>query len=315
MDNSERTFIPGETEGAEHKVIPATQFLEEAERIDRDWGFRKPDNLEVISTGIPSLDEQLRIGGIPRGYITEIVGGPAAGKSVLTWHIITEACKADVGWDGCALIMDTDRSLAVKYMEAIGVSFDKTTIVRAKSITQVHEVLNIAVSNGIDLVILDSLAALPEASKFAPWDLATILDITHQSETAVVITNQYRTYNGRQRPMYEEYLEIIAPISIDIKMRESILRNGDVIGHEADLCVTRNRFAFSSPQIKCRLIYGEGIDLVDSWIDTQLHAGTIIQRGGGWYECNNRQFHGRAALRDAIIRASMDRGDSNYTST
>ena len=44
----------------------------------------------VYSTGLLSLDDVLKIGGLPRGHITELFGSPSAGKSLLLYQLIRE---------------------------------------------------------------------------------------------------------------------------------------------------------------------------------------------------------------------------------
>jgi len=48
----------------------------------------------VIPTGSLALDAALRVGGIPRGRITEIYGPEYSGKTTLALHVIAEAQRA-----------------------------------------------------------------------------------------------------------------------------------------------------------------------------------------------------------------------------
>ena len=48
-------------------------------------------NIEVIPTGILSLDVALGVGGVPRGRIIEIYGPESSGKTTVALHIVAEA--------------------------------------------------------------------------------------------------------------------------------------------------------------------------------------------------------------------------------
>ncbi|HAT21452.1 MAG TPA: DNA recombination/repair protein RecA, partial [Dehalococcoidia bacterium] len=47
--------------------------------------------IDSISTGSPSLDAGLGMGGIPKGRVTEVYGAESSGKSTLTYHVMASA--------------------------------------------------------------------------------------------------------------------------------------------------------------------------------------------------------------------------------
>ena len=47
-----------------------------------------------LSTGIAALDRAIVGGGLPRGRLTEIVGGPGSGKTTLVRHMVAQAVAA-----------------------------------------------------------------------------------------------------------------------------------------------------------------------------------------------------------------------------
>ena len=47
--------------------------------------------VDSISTGSPSLDAGLGMGGIPKGRVTEIFGAESSGKSTLTYHVMASS--------------------------------------------------------------------------------------------------------------------------------------------------------------------------------------------------------------------------------
>ena len=44
-----------------------------------------------LSTGLPTLDRVLRIGGLPLGHISELIGQPTSGKRTLALHILAQS--------------------------------------------------------------------------------------------------------------------------------------------------------------------------------------------------------------------------------
>jgi len=56
-------------------------------------GGRVNREIEIMPTGISSIDGITGIGGLPRGRIVEIVGPEASGKTALTWNLAKQIQK------------------------------------------------------------------------------------------------------------------------------------------------------------------------------------------------------------------------------
>src|SRR5215470_9622124 len=63
--------------------------------------------IPVISTGSPSLDIALGVGGLPRGRVVEIYGPESSGKTTLSLHAIAEAQRRG----GVAAFVDAEHAL------------------------------------------------------------------------------------------------------------------------------------------------------------------------------------------------------------
>src|SRR3989338_10290098 len=113
--------------------------------------------LSVIKTGAISLDIALGIGGVPRGRIIEIFGPESSGKSTLATHIVASAQKNG----GTAAYIDAEHAVDPGYAAKIGVNLDELMISQPDC---GEDALNIAEtlarSNAIDVVVIDSVAAL-----------------------------------------------------------------------------------------------------------------------------------------------------------
>ena len=118
--------------------------------------------ISVISTGALSLDIALGIGGVPRGRIIEIYGPESSGKSTLATHIVANVQK--IG--GLAAYIDAEHALDPSYAAKIGVNVNELMISQPDC---GEDALNIADtlarSNAVDLIVIDSVAALVPKSE------------------------------------------------------------------------------------------------------------------------------------------------------
>ena len=69
---------------------------------------------DSFSSGSPSLDLALGIGGYPRGRVVEIYGPESSGKTTLTLHAVAEVQKRG----GVCAFIDAEHALDVGYARA-----------------------------------------------------------------------------------------------------------------------------------------------------------------------------------------------------
>ena len=120
-------------------------------------GQSEIDDIEAISTGSLSLDIALGIGGLPMGRIIEIYGPESTGKTTLTLELIAQAQKKG---KICAFI-DAEHALDPVYAKKLGVQVENVFISQPDTGEQALEICETLVrSGGIDLVVIDSVAAL-----------------------------------------------------------------------------------------------------------------------------------------------------------
>jgi len=118
-------------------------------------------DVEAIPTGSIALDAALGIGGVPRGRVVEIFGPEGSGKTTLALHIAGEAQKKG----GEVAFIDAEHALDPTYAKNLGVNTDNLLISQPDSGEQALEIAEVLVrSNAVDLIIIDSVAALvPQA--------------------------------------------------------------------------------------------------------------------------------------------------------
>src|SRR5207237_3982094 len=113
--------------------------------------------VHVIPTGSLGLDIALGIGGLPRGRVVEIYGPESSGKTTLTLHIIAEAQKRG----GVCAFIDAEHALDVGYAKKLGVKTEELLVSQPDFGEQALEIADMLVrSNAIDVVVIDSVAAL-----------------------------------------------------------------------------------------------------------------------------------------------------------
>ena len=113
--------------------------------------------VDTISTGSPSLNMALGIGGIPKGRVTEIYGAESSGKSTLTYHVMASAQRNE----GTAAYIDAEHALDPSYAAKCGVDFESLLVSQPDTAEQALEITEYLVkSSAVDVVVIDSVAAM-----------------------------------------------------------------------------------------------------------------------------------------------------------
>ncbi len=149
--------------------------------------------IEVIPTGSIALDIALGIGGLPRGRIVEIYGPESSGKTTLTLHAIANAQKAG----GICAFIDAEHAFDAEYAKKLGVDIDALLVSQPDTGEQALEIMDMLIRSGaLDLVVVDSVAALvprAEIEGWSLWDYSCYLG--HRPPTAKIERELNRVYN------------------------------------------------------------------------------------------------------------------------
>ncbi len=120
------------------------------------------ENVPFIPTGSVGLDAALGIGGFPRGRVIEIYGPESSGKTTLALHAIAEAQKKG----GIAAFIDAEHAFDRFYAEKLGIDVDNLLISQPDHGEQALEIVdNLIRSGAIDIIVIDSVAALTPKSE------------------------------------------------------------------------------------------------------------------------------------------------------
>ena len=115
------------------------------------------NSIEAIPTGAINLDAAIGIGGIPRGRSSEIYGPESSGKTTLCLQVIANAQRLG----GIAAFVDAEHALDVTYARKLGVDVDNLLVSQPDTGEQALEIAEVLIrSNAIDVVVIDSVAAL-----------------------------------------------------------------------------------------------------------------------------------------------------------
>jgi recombination protein RecA len=133
--------------------------------VQRRWGtralrlFGQPvgEAISVVTTGFADLDAALRIGGVPRGRLTELLGTPTSGMTTLALTILARAqASGDL-----AGYVDLSRTFDAEYAAAIGVDLGALLLVRPPNATDALDLIHALIaSGGVGVLVVDSLALL-----------------------------------------------------------------------------------------------------------------------------------------------------------
>ena len=137
-------------------------------------GDDKIENVEVIPTGSIGLNYALGVGGYPRGRIIEIYGPESSGKTTLAIHAIAEAQKMG----GIAAIIDAEHAFDRFYAENLGVDVNSLLISQPDNGEQALEIADQLISSSaVDILVVDSVAALTPKKEIDPKRYAAILTV------------------------------------------------------------------------------------------------------------------------------------------
>jgi recombination protein RecA len=127
--------------------------------IQRKVAAMRDPGVSAISSGAPALDRLLG-GGWARGEIVELFGGPSAGKTSL---MLRSAARAQSSGLTPAWI-DADHTFDPAYAASLGVDVRGMPVLQPASAEEAMEIaLRLALSRAVDLIIVDSAAALVPA--------------------------------------------------------------------------------------------------------------------------------------------------------
>lgn len=271
-------------------------------------------SVEVIPSGSIAIDIALGIGGFPRGRITEIYGPEASGKTTIALHCVAEAQKAG----GTAAFIDAEHALDPARAESIGVDLDNLYISQPDSGEQALEIVETLIrSNAIDVIVIDSVAALVPRSelegemgdsvmgvqaRLMSQALRKITGAISKSKSVVIFTNQLRMkigvmFGNPETTTGGMALKFYSSIRIDTRKIESIKDGDVVVGSRHRARIVKNKMAPPFRVAEFDVLNTGGISKSGGLIDVGLELGMLTKKGAFIYFNDAIIGQGREAAR------------------
>jgi recombination protein RecA len=262
--------------------------------------------IPAISTGALSIDLALGIGGIPRGRVVEIYGPESSGKTTLSLHIAAEAQKAG----GVAAFIDAEHALDPIYARALGVDVDELLVSQPDTGEQALEIADMLIqSGGIDIVVIDSVAALvPKAeiegemgdthvglqARLMSQALRKLTGSLHKTNTTVIFINQIREKIGVMWGSPEttsggRALKFYSSVRIDVRRIETLKVGPEQIGNRVRAKIVKNKVAPPFREAEFDIMFGQGISREGSLLDVGVEQG-IVRKAGAWFTYDDVQL-------------------------
>ena len=258
-------------------------------------GDKQVTAVDVLKTGILPLDIALGVGGIPRGRIIEIFGPEAAGKTTVCLSLIAETQKAG----GIAAFIDAEHALDPAWSRIIGVNLDDLLVSQPDTGEQALEIAEQLIrSGGVDLVVVDSVAALVPRSeiegemgdsqmglqaRLMSQALRKLTGVLSKSKTTIVFTNQIRLkigilFGNPETTPGGMALKFYCSVRMDVRKIETLKKNNQVYGARIRVKIVKNKVAppFKDAEV---VITAEGIDKEEGLIDAAIAANVLTKSG------------------------------------
>ena len=267
--------------------------------------------LNVLKSGNYALDWCLGCGGLPQSRIVELFGEPSTGKTTLAQMFVANVQKAG----GVAAWIDAEGVFEFKHAKKLGINPEELLFCRPTSGEKgLTEVINAISSKKIDLVVVDSVAALlPKVSKLRsledneqPARLAALMSrgiqkinqelVSNNKLPCVVFINQVRAkigvmFGDNTDTTGGKALKFFASVRMKTLSSKKLVdeETGLVRGVSVSISNTKNKVGMPFRHIVIDVDYTNGVDRSSGLLDV-LVKQKIVQQDGRSFVFGEHRF-------------------------
>ena len=274
--------------------------------------------VDTLSTGSLAIDLMLGVGGLPRGRIIEIYGPESSGKTTFCLSVIAEAQRQG----GLAAFIDVEHALDPKYARVVGVNLDDLLVSQPDSGEDALNIMETLIrSNSIDVIILDSVAALitkaeldgqmgdmtmGSQARLMSQAMRRLTAVVSKTNCVCIFTNQIREkigvmFGSPETTSGGRALKFFASVRLDIRRKDQLKTpDGKVIGNRTKLKAVKNKVAPPFTEVEFDIMYDEGISATGSLVDLGVDH-KVLEKKGAWIAFNGELVgQGREAAKQAL---------------
>lgn len=265
--------------------------------------------VQPVSTGVPSLDFALGIGGLPWGRMVEIYGPESSGKTTIALKTIAEFQKNSkiiphVFYGKKVIFIDAEHALDPFHAQALGVDITAETgmiIIQPNCGEEAYDsMVSLILSGQVGMIVGDSLPSfIPKAvingsaednhmmiaARLNSQMLPVISQHAQKNDVLVIMINQIREkptmYGNPETTPGGRALKFYSSVRLEVR-RKVIEKSGSHLGQTMTVKVIKNKV--SRPYTKAEFDYywDTGIDVVKDIMNVAMDMD-IIKRAGAWY--------------------------------
>jgi len=259
----------------------------------------------------------LGVGGFPRGRIVEIYGPEASGKTTVCLHAIGAVQEKG----GTAAFIDVEHALDPVRAQKIGVDLDRLLISQPDYGEQALEIAEtLTRSGGIDLIVIDSVAALVPKSeiegemgdaqvgkqaRLMSQAMRKLTGALNKTNTLMVFTNQIRMkigvmFGSPETTAGGNALKFYASQRLDIRKIGNIQEGDKIVGSRHRVKVKKNKVAppFRVAEFDMDI---NGISRVGEVVDIGVDKEVLV-RSGSFYKYKGEVIaQGREATKTKLL--------------